>query len=231
MKKVFATTKNVSLFYAGMEAVEEPIRGRVGMALVYGLPGTGKTEICQKYASDNDIPYIRADSVTTKSGILSKIVGELGEDALYRSRDVFDQAATLLLTDPKTLIVDEVDYLCNGGVVEVLRDLNDVTNAAVVLVGMNSIDRKLKRYPHLWDRIHTIVHFETFDVNDVFDLAKQICEINISPKAVEIIHKRSEGKFRRVLKWFSVAERMAKSSGLDFIEADHLRELIQGGYQ
>lgn len=231
MKKIFATTKNVSRFLNGMAAAEEPIKGRVGMCLVYGQPGTGKTEVCQKYAADNQYPYIRATNIMSNRGLLSKIVAELGEAPAYSSDALFDQAIEQLLIHPRTLIIDEVDYLCRGGIVEILRDLNDITNVAVVLVGMHEVDKKLKRYRHLWDRLSAVVHFETFDFDDVSGLTEQICEVKLSPDAVRLIYERSGGKFRRILVWFARAERMARSSGLDFIELEHLRTCTDGGGQ
>ena len=199
------------------------------MGLIFGKPGTGKTEACQKYAAESQCPYIRATDIMSRRGLLSKIVAELGEAPAYSSDALFDQAIEQLLANPRTIIVDEVDYLCRGGIIEILRDMNDITNVPVVLVGMQEVDKKLKRYRHLWDRLSAIVHFETFTADDVGDLAGQICEVNLSPEAVSMIYQRSEGKFRRILVWFAMAERMARSSGLDFVELQHLRSITAGG--
>ncbi|HHL33130.1 MAG TPA: ATP-binding protein [Desulfobulbaceae bacterium] len=229
MRKTFATTKNVTRFLAGMAAIEEPIKGRVGMGLVFGEPGTGKTEMCQRYAADNGYPYIRATDIMSRRSLLSVIVGELGEAPTFRSDDLFNQAVDILIDRPQTIIVDEIDYLCRGGMVEVLRDINDITNSPVVLVGMHMVDKKLKRFRHLWDRFSAVVRFHTFDLEDISGLAEQICEVAISPEGIRFIHERGFGKFRRTMVWFSRAERLAKSNGLDLVELEHLHACRNGG--
>ncbi|BDD85966.1 AAA family ATPase [Desulfofustis limnaeus] len=229
MKKTFAITKNVERFLAGMEVIEAPVKGRVGMGLVYGEPGTGKTEMTQKYAADKDYPYVRATDIMSRRSLLSKIVSELGEAPAFRSDELFNQAVDLLLDRPRTLIIDEVDYLCRGGMVEVLRDLNDVTNTPVVLVGMHQVDQKLKRYRHLWDRFSDVIRFRTFDADDIASLAEQICEVPISPEGIRFIHERGFGKFRRTMVWFSRAERVAKMNKLDVVDVGHLLAVRNGG--
>jgi hypothetical protein len=113
--------------------------------------------------------------------------------------------------------------------VEVLRDLNDITNTPVVLVGMHQVDQKLKRYRHLWDRFSDVIRFRTFDVDDIASLAEQICEAQISPEGIRFIHERGYGKFRRTMVWFSRAERIAKMNKLDVVDASHLMAVRNGG--
>ncbi len=229
MRTTFATTKNVTRFLAGMAAIEEPVKGRVGMGLVFGEPGTGKTEMCQRYAADNNYPYVRATDIMSRRSLLSRIVAELGEAPAFRSDDLFNQAVDILLDRPQTLIVDEIDYLCRGGMVEVLRDLNDITNCAVVLVGMHMVDKKLKRFRHLWDRFSAVIRFATFDLEDISSLAEQICEVPITPEGIRFIHERGFGKFRRTMVWFARAERLARSNGLDTVDVEHLVACRNGG--
>jgi DNA transposition AAA+ family ATPase len=229
MKKEFAITRNVRQFLAGMEVVETPVKGRIGMGLVFGEPGTGKTETAQKYAADNDCPYIRATDIMSRRALLARIVAELGEQPAYKADDLFGQAVDMLIDQPRTLIVDEVDYLCRGGMVEVLRDLNDITNAPVVMVGMHQLDQKLKRFRHLYDRFSAVVRFRPFDPDDIASIAEQICEAKISPDGIKFIHERGHGKFRRTILWFSRAEQLARRNSLDEVTAQHLAAVRNGG--
>jgi len=228
MKQEFAITRNVREFLSGMEVVAAPIKGRVGMGLVFGDPGTGKTEIAQRYAADNDYPYIRATDIMSRRSLLSRIVAELGEQPKFTADDLFNQAVDMLLDHPRTLIVDEVDYLCRGGMVEVLRDLNDITNTPVVMVGMHQLDQKLKRFRHLYDRLSAVVRFRTFEIEDIVSLAEQICEVKIDKTGIKFIHERGHGKFRRTIVWFSRAEKLAKKNGIEIITAEHLEAVRNG---
>lgn len=229
MRCVFATTKNVSRFMAGMEAIESPDQGRIGNVLVEGDPGTGKTEMAQKYAADNDrCVYVRATDIMTRRSLLSAIVGELGEAPAFRSDDLFQQILEQLLERPRTLIVDEVDYLVKDGMVEVLRDINDMTNCPVVMVGMHMISKKLQRFRHLYDRFSAVIRFQLFDQHDIGDLAKQICEVQIDASGLDFIHARGQGKFRRTMVWFARAERLARNNSLEVVTGEHLRAIKEG---
>ena len=223
MKDIFAITKNVQRYMAGIEAVRTPIRGRIGMMLAFGPPGTGKTEVGMWYAAQNDVPYIRAKDITSRRGLLSNIVAELGEAPAYSSDSLFDQAVEQLLERPRAILIDEVDYLVRGGMIEILRDLNDITNVPVVMMGMEHADKKIKRFRHLYDRISAVVHFELFGDLEIADLAGQICEAELTPSAISYIHRQSQGKLRLITTWMSRAEQIAKLNDLQRVDMPHLR--------
>ena len=225
MKDVFAITKNVQRFMAGIEAVRTPIRGRIGLMLAFGPPGTGKTETGMWYAAEKNIPYIRGKKIASSRSLLSNIVAELGEAPEFRSDALFDQAVEQLLENPRPMLIDEVDYLVRGGMVEILRDLNDITNAPIVLMGMEHADKKLKRFRHLYDRISAVVKFDLFSKEEIGNLATQICEVNLSGSAISYIHKQSQGKLRLTTTWLARAEKIARLNKLDQVEGVHL----QGG--
>ncbi len=56
--------------------------------------------------------------------LLSEISEELGEEAYWHSQETFNMAIENKLRQmPKTIIIDEVDYLINNNVIEILRIL------------------------------------------------------------------------------------------------------------
>lgn len=223
MKKVFAITKNVQRYMTGIETLQTPIRGRIGLMLAYGPPGTGKTEAGMWYAAQNDVPYIRAKDISSRRSLLSNIVAELGEAPSFRSDALFDQAVEQLIERPRVILIDEIDYLMRGGMVEILRDINDITNAPIVLMGMEHADKKLKRFRHLYDRITAVVRFDLFDQGEIGSLAAQICETRLDDSAVSFIHKQGKGKLRLTTTWFSRAELMARHNKLETVTGAHLK--------
>ena len=73
-----------------------------------------------------------------------------------------------LKTQPRIIIVDEIDYLAGiKKAIETIRDIHDKTDVPIILVGMNKADKKLMRYPHLFDRISRKLKFETFSYQDI----------------------------------------------------------------
>ncbi len=222
MKPDFAITKNVQRFIRGVEQVQTPIKGRIGNALFFGPPGTGKTEVGQWYAAQNDVPYIRAKDITSRRSLLSNIVAEIGEAPSYRTEDLFNQIIERLIERPTPIIIDEVDYLLRGGAVEILRDINDMTNAPIIMMGMEHIDKNLKRFRHLYDRFTAIVRFELFDEAEIANLAGKICAAKLNETAVHFIERQSSGKLRLITTWFVRAEQLASRNKLKEITEEHL---------
>lgn len=227
MKEKFAITKNVQRFLSGVELAQTPIKGRIGNMLAFGPPGTGKTDVGQWYAAQNDVPYIRAKDITSRRSLLSNIVSELGIAASFRADDLFNQIVEQLIERPRPIIIDEVDYLVRGGAVEVLRDINDMTNTPVIMMGMEHAEKSLRRFRHLYDRFAAIIKFELFDDAEIRSLASEICGCRLSDCAVGFIAKAGQGKLRITTTWFSRAENLARRNKLDEVTATHLQSFVE----
>jgi len=229
MREDFAITKNVKRFIHGVEVINTPIKGRIGNGLFFGPPGTGKTDVGQWYASQHDVPYIRAKDISSRRSLLSNIVAELGEAPGYLTDTLFNQIVEQLIERPRVIIIDEVDYLIRGGAVEVLRDINDMTNTPIIMMGMENVDKKLKQFRHLYDRFTAVVRFELFDKDEIASLAENICSATLSPCAIDYITQAGGGKLRLTTTWFSRAEQLASRNKLSEITGAILRAYSERG--
>lgn len=232
MKNLFVITKNVKRLHVGIDTVLKRRQGVEQMMLVLGVPGTGKTEAIIQWklqygSEERQVPYVRADRLSTARSILDDIVTELGELPSFKARDVMAQIVKRLQEAPRPIVVDEVDYLCKGGAVEILRDIHDKAKVPVLMVGMANVDKRLMRFPPLYDRITSIVPFQPLDKDDIRDMAEQICEVELDESAVGMVHDRSEGKLRKIGMHFYKAERIARVNGLKRVTADHLQQLVK----
>lgn len=222
MKQIFARTSNVTRFCGAMERLQERDAALPGMALVFGEPGLGKTRTALWWAVLNNGVFVRTKKLMSGRWLLEEIVAELGEAPAFRTSDLFRQAVEQLLSRPRTLIIDEVDYLCyDARVLETLRDIHDVSGVSVVFLGMDRADKKLSRYRHLYDRFIEVVRFQPLTKDDVVDVAGQLCEVRLTDDAIDYIYGDA-GRFRQVLKWFYRAEAIARVNGLQEITAKHL---------
>ena len=163
MNKKFVKTKNVKEFVVFMEELKSLPPNIPKIALVYGDYGLGKSETIKWWTFKNDCVYVRANKGMSLRWLLSEIAEELGAESFWHSQETFGIIESKLLQEPKTIIIDEVDYLINNSVIEILRDLHDKSGCPMVLVGMANIDKKLSRYPHLMDRIYKKFKFENYD--------------------------------------------------------------------
>ncbi len=154
--------------------------------------------------------------------LLEEIVAELGEAPARRTSDLFRQAIDLLFEKPRTVFIDEVDYLAHDArVLETLRDIHDITGAPFVLIGMDQADKKLARFKHMWDRFSEILKFNPLSEQDIKTIAEQMCEVDLSDDAIAFIHQQGN-RFRKVIVWLYKAEAIARANSLKAITAQHL---------
>lgn len=222
MKRVFARTTNVDRFITAMTRLHQRQEGIPGMALVFGEPGLGKTKTALWWIAQNNGVFIRTKKLMTGRWLLEEIVAELGEQPARRVSELFRQAQEQLFDNPRTLFIDEADYLTHDvRVLETLRDLHDVTGVPVVFIGMDYADKKLARYKHLFDRFSEVIKFNPLGEVDIRMVADQLCEVKLSDCAVQYIAQQAN-RFRRVIVWLYRAEAVAKANSLKEISAKHL---------
>ena len=229
MNTEFVHTKNVKRLMAGVDQLVKCQAGMPGMMLVFGEPGTGKTRTVlwwklKNTKEDARIPLIRANKISTARSILENIATELGVLPERKTNDIYKQLRDLLRERQRPIIVDEVDYLCHGGIIEILRDLHDDTGAPVIMMGMSQADKKLARFMPLWDRTMARIKFHLLDKEDIKQMATEICEVEFDQSAIDYISDRSGGKLRRVKIDFDRGERIAKANKLTKVSGDLLQK-------
>jgi DNA transposition AAA+ family ATPase len=224
MRKEFAKTSNVRAFLDAMTRLKSRAEGIPGMALVYGRPGLGKTKTALWWTlqDQSNAIFVRTKKLMTGRWLLEEIAAELGEAPKNKVSELYRQVRDRLIDNPRTVIVDEVDYLAyDARVIETLRDIHDDTDVPMVFIGMQEADRKLRRYTHLFSRFSEVVLFDKLTLADVVSIAEQICETKISKDGTAFIHRESDG-FRRIMVWLYRAEHLARVNGLKEVTAAHL---------
>jgi DNA transposition AAA+ family ATPase len=225
MRDQFVMIKNAKRFQFTVDHIHHKLKGMERMALVFGDPGLGKTETALQYAAQNGSLYIRMKKLMNARWFLRQLAQDLGGAYYWRTMDLFDEAVRLLSRENKrTLILDEVDYFtADSKVTETIRDLHDITGTPMIFIGMQQADKRLMRYPHLYDRFVEIVKFMPLDREDVEKMTKELSEIQFSDDAINQITHDSEGKIRKVLALIHRAEYIAKGSKNKTIEARDLK--------
>lgn len=225
MNKTFIRTKNVVNFVSLMNELQNLPPNIPKIALVYGDYGLGKSETIKWWTFKNDCVYVRATQGMSSKWLLSEIAEELGENPYWLIQDNFALIENNLKLNPKTIIIDEVDYLLEKRAIETLRDLHDRTGCPLVLVGMTAIDQKLSRYPHLVDRIYKKFKFESYDTNDIKQILKELTEIPFTPDGLEYLATRSN-QFRQIVKLVNRVEKLAKTNQITELNEQNLRGIL-----
>ena len=225
MKKVFVKTKNVKNFVAFMSELQSLPPNIPKMALVFGDYGLGKSETIKWWSFKNECVYVRATQGMSARWLLSEIAEELGEEPYWHSKETFEIIEKHLIQRPKTIIIDEIDYLLEKRTIEILRDLHDRTGCPMVLVGMANIDKKLNKYPHLKDRIYKNFKFDIYDKEDIKTILEELSEIKISDNGLEYLSTRAN-QFRQIVKLINQVEKLAKTNQIIELNEENLKGIL-----
>ena len=225
MKRTFIKTKNVKRFIALMDELQTLQYNIPKIALVYGDYGLGKSQTIQWWVDKNNSVYVRAVKSMTSRWLISEIAEELGEEPFWHTQETFSIVESHLKRNPKTIVIDEMDYLTQNDTIELIRDLHDKTNCPIVLVGMAMADKKLARYPHLCDRIYKSLKFETFNSEDIKEILSELTELNFTSDAIEYLATRTN-QFRQLVKITNKLEKLSATNDLQELDEYTLKGIL-----
>jgi SpoVK/Ycf46/Vps4 family AAA+-type ATPase len=222
MKKGMAITKNVRMLLSAVRELTNDNHGRERMALLYGVPGEGKTTSID-YAIDKTYGIaLRAKLFWTESSVLSELASELRcpEKIIKSNRKDVKWASVIehLNNNPCPLFIDEVDRLImpsnrNNGekIMELLRDIHDQVKVPVVLVGEENSAINIKENPRFARRISQWVEYKGIDLEDARIVADTICEVSVADDLIEHLYRQSAANIGRIIVGLDAIERHCKA--------------------
>ena len=192
----------------------------VGLGLIYGKPGLGKTTYARRIAYTRGYVYLRLEATTTPKTFAKELLQNL-----YRSlgmgdylpvgttNNIYKQCIQLLLDNEDTvIIIDEIDYAFRyPQLLGSVRDLVDETFAVVILVGMqNAMDRLNQINAYYFDRCNYFYEFEAVSKDDIRMLGTELMNIPCPESLVNYIHFNAAGNLRKAIKIMHMLEVRSK---------------------
>jgi len=225
MKDKFIQIKNVKRFQSAVDRIHHAkLKGVERMALVFGAPGLGKSECALQFAATNGSVYMRLKKLMGARWFLRELVDCLGSSPKWRTEELFNQVLDLLKQRKCTLILDEVDYFtADSKITETIRDLADITGTPFLFIGMGQADKRLMRYPHLYDRFVEVVKFQPLDREDVLLMTKELSNVVFDGDAIDKIVTESGGTIRKILALIHRAEYIAGRDRLKSVSGKDLQ--------
>lgn len=216
MRYEMVPVKNVLMLGTALNTLSSRDEGVPGLGLLFGRAGFGKTFALARLAARERAIYFRAHSAITLSSLLEGICHKLGIDGgKGKNTDKFKSICNCLKDDPRPIFVDEGDYLLHDvRMLESLRDIHDVENVPVVLVGMKGIEQRLKNRPQFSSRISQFIEFKACDLADARLVSHTLCEVEISEELIASMHRKSQGNIRNMVVALSLMESYAKELGV-----------------
>lgn len=221
MKNKIAIVSNVLATQMMVESLNQRAHGVPGIGLVYGEPGLGKTTATAWLVNRCDGIYIRATSGMTLAQLLRQIVKELSGPDIHSRESMLNYIVEHMAVYNRPLFIDEADYLLNDkNTLEIVRDIHDLTNSPVVLIGMEAVRRKLQRHKQFYNRITEWLEFQPLKFQDLQIIVDAVIEksITIERDLLDQLLSDTDGEVRRIITGLSKIEAFAIANGLTSID-------------
>lgn len=216
----FASLKNVALAMKVLDHLVHRAPNLPGLGVLYGHSGYGKS--CGAAAAANRFRavYIECRSYFTKKSLLLAILEEMGIRPGKTVYEMVNQIGEELSLSRRPLIIDEMDHIVDRNLVELIRDIYEVSNAAILMIGEERFPAKLKKWERFHNRILDWQPAEPSDLDDARKLAKLYSpDVAIADELLGQIVDVTRGVTRRVCVNIETVRQEAKKSGARAIDA------------
>jgi hypothetical protein len=168
--------------------------------MVWGRAGRGKTRTCQWWHAHHPSIYLRALKIWSRSDIefLKDFCRELGViNPPHRRGICFREIVDRLIDDPRPIFLDEIEKV-SGIVIEIIRDISDVTAAPFIFAGEEELYGVMERNRRVWSRTYQQLQFNPIDVADIIMYASEASGLKLEIPVAAVLHQASGGDFRIV---------------------------------
>jgi DNA transposition AAA+ family ATPase len=195
-----APLKNVALFQALVERVQNRAAHLPGLAVFYGHSGFGKTFSAVYAANRARAYYIEVGETWTRRTLCDAVLKELGETPHGSVTDKVEAIVYRLGEDAeRPLIIDEADFLIRRSMVDVIREIHDKSQTPVILIGEELLPSKLMKWERAHNRVLDWVAAEACDLEDARHLARLYApEVEIEDDLLAEMLRASGGRARRI---------------------------------
>lgn len=227
-----APTQTVAVALAAIEQIQSAPIGMPRLAVLSGAPGLGKTTALTRLAHPVDINavYISCRSFETVKSLAELVLRELGVNTKSRWSvpNMFDAACQAFGEHGRPLVVDEADRIAEKGAIELLRDLHDIGQVPILLVGEEHLQRKLVRHHERFhDRVLVWAKAMAADGADFDKLAQHYAHgLAIDAEAKKAVLMHTHGVARRIVTALHNLSEYAKTRGVKTITLADLKGVL-----
>lgn len=228
MRDRFVKTGNVSRFLAGLSAIQQRGAGEACLMVVDGVPGVSKTTVVQWWAVQQDAVLIRAKTKYTAAWLLRDLMEALGiREDLRKTEDLYRRVVRELAGRKAVatkagrlfgVAIDEIDHVLSERrraeeILETLRDLSDILEIPVVLVGMDRVRPALAKHPQITSRVGAYVEFLPADTADAAAMVRDLCDVPVADDLIACLLELSGGLLRELKEGIAKIERFGTRNG------------------
>ncbi|MGF1727179.1 AAA family ATPase [Photobacterium nomapromontoriensis] len=225
MKYTIAYTENVAQASILLSQLLSRSPAVPSIGLMDGRPGLGKTMATLKLLNniDNGV-YLRAVRLETPATFLDRLLKELSiRDRPRNKMAKFEKVVDALTMEPRVIFLDEADYYMDQPeLLEMIRDIHDLTDTVIILVGMDKIARKVANLPQLDSRISARYEFQSAAIDDLQVMVNELLEdgIEVANDLLRRVLLETNGSYRLCAIALETIERKAQVDGVKLLDSD-----------
>jgi DNA transposition AAA+ family ATPase len=213
VKGTVALLKNVSACMEAMERLRDRGPGRPGLGVFYGHSGFGKTYSAIYVQNKTRAARVEVGDSWTRKVLLEKLCAELNVETRGTIAQLVDRVVSTLVDDDRPLIIDEADKLCDKGMIEMVRELQEASGAPVLLLGEEKLPTKIAEVERVHNRVLVWEPAQPCDLEDTRSLARLTSPVDIADDLLERIRAQSQGRARRIVVNLDLVTECARNIG------------------
>jgi DNA transposition AAA+ family ATPase len=194
-----APLRNVAAFAKVVENLINRAPNMPGLGVGYGVPGLGKSIAASYCMNRFNAVYVECRSYFTKKSLLMSICREMRLQPGKTIFDMVNQIGAQLSLSLRPLLLDEMDHLVDRNLIELVRDIYEVSYAPIFMIGEEEFPAKLRRWGRFYDRVLYWCPAEFSDLADAEKLAKLYApDVEFEEDLLKKIVQQSRGVARRI---------------------------------
>lgn len=216
-----APIKNVAACLVLVETLISAPPHVPNVGMFSGFSGYGKTMAAEYCRNATGAIMVEVFDSWTRKKFCSQLLIELGVPAPRGSlSDMMDEIVERLGDDPRLVIIDEAHTAVERGMVELIRQINKLAHAPMLLVGEEELPKSLARYENADNLVLERVLAQPCDLDDTRQLARlYVPKISIADDLLASFVKETGGRARRIVSTLQAAQSWAANHGVQSLSA------------
>ncbi len=196
---IWAPLSNIQLAATALERAINRSGNLPGIVTLHGPSGLGKTMAGTFCANKFNGICVECRSFFTAKSLMVAILKEAGIIPARTLADMLEQLVEELRLSRRPLIIDEVDHIAETKALQLIRDIHDAAQCAVLLIGEEHLPRKLVRTERFHNRVLLWQPASAASERDTQQLARFYSpSIEIGEDLLKRLHKESRAVVRRI---------------------------------
>lgn len=190
---------NVGLLSAAIARAHARPAGLPGLVVMYGASGLGKSVGAAFAANHHRAYYVECRDTWSKKAFLLAILREMSIQPERTLSQMVDQIAEQLSRSGRPLLIDDVQYLLEKSVANVLTDIFNASQGTIVLIGEERVPGSLAKLERLHNRVLEWVPAQRATLDDLRALAQaSYPTLRFADDLLEDLRTKVAGCLRRI---------------------------------